>query len=282
MAPLEKSPLPPDSGFDFVGLNNLRNDVYPAIDVTRSPNLQQPGKVVLITGAGRGLGRSMAIQYAHANVSAIILSARTESELDEVEEQVKKTNSNVKVKKEVLSVTDGHAIKDLAHRVGQEFGRLDILINNAGLNRAWTPLGEDDLVGYWSVLEVNLQGPLLLTHAFLPLLIKTADTYSTHVNVINITSIGAVTVSPGGSAYTVAKLALQKLSEFVALEYGGKGVNVVGVHPGGVATKLAKEVKEIKDCMLLHRYSQCVEDFTDSCSFDRHTGTVCWVRCLVE
>ncbi|KAJ4987139.1 short-chain dehydrogenase [Stagonosporopsis vannaccii] len=247
MAPLEESPFPPDSGFDFVGLNNLHNNIYPAIDVSKTATLLQPGKVVLITGAGRGIGRSMAIQYAHANVSTIMLSARTRSELDEVEARVKEVNSNLTVRKEVLSVTDAAAVKALAQRIKQEFGRLDVLINNAGLCRPWEPIGETDPEDYWQVLEVNLHGPLLLTHALLPLLVRTAEQHGTHVNVINLTSIGAVTVSPGGSSYSIAKMALQKLSEFVGLEYGAKGVNVVGIHPGGVVTKLASEVKEIQD-----------------------------------
>ncbi|KAF2622551.1 putative oxidoreductase ucpA [Macroventuria anomochaeta] len=247
MAPLEKSPFPPDSGFDFVGIKSLHDDIYPAIDVSKTANLQQPGKVVLITGAGRGIGRSMAIQYARANVATIIICARTTSELDEVESAVQKANASVRVRKEALSVTDGAAVKDLARRVGEEEGCLDILINNAGLSRPWEPIGDTDPEDYWQVLEVNLKGPLLLLHAFLPLLVKTAETHNSHVNVINVTSIGAVTVVPGGSSYALAKLALQRMSEFVGLEYGGKGVNVVGMHPGAVVTKLANEIKEIKD-----------------------------------
>jgi NAD(P)-dependent dehydrogenase (short-subunit alcohol dehydrogenase family) len=244
MAPLEKSPFPPDAGFDFVGLNNLHNDIYPAIDVSKSLDLQQPGKVVLITGAGRGIGRSMAIQYAHAKVSTIIICARARR----VADRIKEANSAVHVIKETLNVTDGAAVKKLAQRVTDDFGRLDILINNAGLSRPWEPVGETDPEDYWQVLEVNLHGPLLLTHAFLPLLVQTAETKKTHVNVINVTSIGAVTVSSGGSSYAIAKMALQRLSEFVGVEYGKKGVNVVGIHPGGVVTKLANEIKEIKDC----------------------------------
>ncbi|KAF3040178.1 hypothetical protein E8E11_005221 [Didymella keratinophila] len=231
MAPLEKSPFPPDAGFDFVGLNNLHNDIYPAIDVTKTSDLQQSGKVVLITGAGRGIGRSMAIQYAHAKVSTIIICARTGSELDEVAARISEANSSVAVVKETLNVTDGAAVKKLAQRITDDFGRLDILINNAGLSRPWEPVGETDPEDYWQVLEVNLHGPLLLTHAFLPLLVKTAETEKTHVNIINVTSIGAVT----------------RLSEFVGVEYGKKGVNVVGIHPGGVVTKLANEIKEIRD-----------------------------------
>lgn len=251
MAPLRKSPFPPDSGFDFVGLNNLHDDIYPAIDPSKSTTLHQPGKVVLITGAGRGIGRAMAIQYAHAKVSTIILCARTASELDEVEEAVKKVNASVHVRKETFSVTDNAAVKDLALRIREEVGRLDILINNAGLSRPWEPIGDTDPEDYWQVLEVNLKGPLLLLHALLPLLTSTAFTHSTHVNVINVTSIGAVTVMPGGSSYALAKLALQRMSEFIGLEYGGKGVNVVGLHPGAIPTKLANTIDEIKPCRLI-------------------------------
>lgn len=250
MAPPETSPLPPDAGFHFVGANNLHHDIYPAIDVSRTIKLEQPGKVVVITGAGRGIGRSMAIQYARANVSTIVISARTSSELDEVAARAKEANSNVEVRKEVLNVTDGAAVKDLARRVEQDFGRIDVLINNAGLSRPWEPTGETDPEDYWQVLEVNLHGPLLLTHAFLPLLVKTAEKHSTHVNVINVTSIGAVTVSPGAGSYAIAKMALQRLSEFIGVEYGDKGINVVGLHPGGVVTKLSNEIKEIRDCEL--------------------------------
>lgn len=248
MASSAKANPPPKAGYGFVGLDNLRNDLYPAIDVSKTPSLQQPGKVVLITGAGRGVGRAMAIQYAHAKVSTIVICARTASELDEVADQVKEVNSAVAVQKEVMNVTDGAAIKKLARRLSDELGRLDILINNAGVMRPLDSVGDMDPENYWHVLEVNLHGPLLLTHAFLPLLVKTAETQSTHVNIINVTSIGGVNVTPGSSSYAISKLALQKLSEFIGIEYGAKGVNVVGMHPGGVVTDLAKEVAEIRDC----------------------------------
>ncbi|UPX16627.1 uncharacterized protein EKO05_0007017 [Ascochyta rabiei] len=250
MASEQAPPLPPDSGYDFVGMANLHNDIYPAIDATSNPTLKQSGKVVLITGAGRGIGRAIALQYAHASASTIILCARTSSELDEVSSAIQKTNSSVRVRKEVLSVTDGPAIKKLAASVCDQEGRLDVLVNNAGMSCSWAPLADTDLEAYWTVLEVNLKGPLLLLHAFLPLLAATAAAQAAHVNVVNVTSVGAVIVSPGGSAYGVSKLALQRMSEFVAAEYGGRGVNVVGLHPGSVETKLSSGVEEIKPYLI--------------------------------
>ncbi|XPS75580.1 hypothetical protein M3J09_007655 [Ascochyta lentis] len=157
MASDQTSPLPPDTGFDFVGMANLHHDIYPAIDATSNAALQQPGKVVLITGAGRGLGRAMALQYAHASAGTIILCARTSSELDEVASSIQKINSSVRVRKQVLSVTDGPAIKQLAASVRDEEGRLDVLVNNAGMTNPWAPLADADLDAYWAVLEVNLR-----------------------------------------------------------------------------------------------------------------------------
>lgn len=279
MAPLAKSPFAPDSGFAFVGLEYLHNDIYPAIDVSKSTGLQQPGKVVLITEAGRGLGRSMAIQYARANVATIILCARTGSELNEVEERVKELNKNVRVRKDTLDVTDNAAVKDLARRVDQEVGRLDILIKNAGVVSPWESVGETNPSDYWQVLEVNLYGPLLFTHAFLPLLVKTAEAHSIHVNIINVTSIGAVTVVQGGSSYNLSKLALQKLSESIALEYGEKEVNAFGIHPGGVVTKLSNKVKELKDCKLHLKFVRedllTSKDMTDT--LELSGGFVVWL-----
>ncbi|KAF1364433.1 putative oxidoreductase ucpA [Lizonia empirigonia] len=238
----EPSFVRPDSGFDFVGMENLHNDIYPAIDATQNQKLKQSGKVILITGAGRGIGRAIALQYARADAATLILCARTASELDEVDRAIKK--------KEVLSVTDGAAVKQLAEKVSKEQRRLDVLINNAGLSREWEPLAATDPEDYWQVLEVNVKGPLLLLHAFLPLLVDTAETQKSHVSVVNVTSTGSVTVSPGGSSYAIAKLALQRMSEFVGVEYGDKGLNVVGLHPGGVMTKLAEKIKEIKDYLI--------------------------------
>ncbi|KAH7076224.1 putative oxidoreductase ucpA [Paraphoma chrysanthemicola] len=249
VAPGVKASFPPDAGIGFVGYDNVRADIYPAIDVSKTSALQQPGKVVLITGAGRGIGRSMAIQYALANVSTIIISSRTASELDEVQARVQEANPRVQVWKEVFSVLDHGAVKDLVRRVSEKLGKLDILINNAGMSLEMSPSHEIDPEDYWKVMELNVRGPMLLTHAFLPLLIKTAEANSVHVNLINITSIGAVMVLPGGSPYHISKLALQRQCEFLSLEYGAKGLNIVGIHPGAVETRLSNDITALKHLM---------------------------------
>lgn len=242
--------MTPDAAPTFLPPQNLHHEIYPAIDARLTP-LSQPGKAVLITGAGRGIGRAIALQYAQAGVGVLILCARTGSELEEVESAVGEIDGGVRVWKEVLDVLDVAGVAELAGRVRREVGRLDVLVNNAGVSNRWARLGETGVEEWWRVLEVNVKGPLVMMHAFLPLLMETAEERRAHVDVGNVTSIGALTVVPGASAYAVGKLALQRMSEFVAVEYGGERVNVVGIHPGGVETKLASGVEEVKPCKFL-------------------------------
>lgn len=240
--------MDPTSGFAFVGMENLHNDIYPLIDASKNKDLNQSGKVVLITGAGRGIGRAIALQYAHAQVASIILCARTSSQLDEVESAIKKINTSVKVTKVTLDVTDESAVKACAEAVKQNEGRLDVLINNAGATEPWRPLAKSKPSDWWNTLEVNLKGPYLLLNAFLSLLVETAKANNTVVDVVNMASIGAHVNSPGASGYGISKLALCRLTEFAVLESESELVNVVSMHPGGVLTALSKDVEQIKDC----------------------------------
>lgn len=237
---------PPYTGFAFPGLDNLHNDIYPAINPAFTPTLHQPGKVILITGAGRGIGRAIALQFAHAKVLSINLVARTQAELDEVEKAILEIDDGIKVHKYTLNVTDNAAVAQLAREIRGEEGRLDVLVNNAGATADWVPMHEADPQEWWTAMEVNLKGPYLFIQAFLPLLVATHETHGTSTHIINMTSIGAHQVFPTASSYMVSKLALLRLSEFVHAGYAEKGVICVGVHPGGVATRMSEEQEVLK------------------------------------
>jgi NAD(P)-dependent dehydrogenase (short-subunit alcohol dehydrogenase family) len=238
------SVLPLYAAYAFTGVENIRNDLYPAISVQKTPSLAQPGKVVLITGAGRGLGRAMALQYAYAGVAALIICARTASQLDEVEGAIKEINSSIKVYKYSLDVTNEDGVKKCAAEITEKEGRLDVLINNAGASAPWVPIAESDPKSWAQCMQINVLGPFLFVHAFLPLLVATAEKHKTVVDVINISSIGGLMIAPGASAYSMSKMALNRLSECA-----DKGVNCVSVHPGGVDTNLSQQEEEIlKPC----------------------------------
>lgn len=240
--------FPPTTGYAFPGISNLHSDIYPAINASINPSLSQPGKVVLITGAGRGIGRSIALQYARASVAGLILCARTADQLDEVESMIRSTNANIRVLKLVVDVTKEEDVKMCAEAVRVSFDRLDILVNNAGFSAPWVPISDGKPAEWWNNFEVNLKGPYLFLQSFLPLLVETSQKGHTVVDVVNMSSIGAHAIVPGASAYQISKLALCRLSEFVNLEYGEKGVNVVTLHPGGVLTEMSMQESIIKPC----------------------------------
>jgi NAD(P)-dependent dehydrogenase (short-subunit alcohol dehydrogenase family) len=238
----------PTSGYAFPGVSNLHNDIYPSINPSITESLHQPGKVVLITGAGRGIGRATALQYAHARVSCIILCARTSEQLDEVSRAIGNINSEIKVIKSSIDVSNEVAVKKLAKEVSESIGRLDILVNNAGAAEPWVPISDSKPAEWWNTFEVNLKGPYLFLNAFLPLLVSTAAKEKTTVDVVNMASIGAHVVRASASAYQTTKLALCRLTEFVHVEYGDQGVNAVAVNPGGVPTQLATGIEVIRPC----------------------------------
>jgi len=97
-----------------------------------------------------------------------------------------------------------------------------------------------------------VKGSFLFLHAFLPLLVKTAKSETTVVDVVNITSIGGHMVLPTSSAYSISKCALDRLAEFVAVEYGASGVNAVTLHPGGVVTDLSRNLEILNGSKLFH------------------------------
>lgn len=215
--------IPPETGYAFPGMENLHNDIYPAISATETSTLAQKGKVVLITGAGRGIGRAIALQYAHASVASIIISARTSSQLDEVESSIKKINAGIRVHKFTLDVSKEDEVAKCAAEVKEREGKLDVLVNNAGGSSPWESLEETTPKDWWKTFEVNLYGPYLFIHAFLPLLVSTAEKEKRVTDIVNISSIGGNMVMPGASAYQISKLAVQRLTEFVEKEYAGKG-----------------------------------------------------------
>lgn len=234
------------SGSDFPGIDNLHNDIYPAISASVTPSLHQAGKVVLITGAGRGIGRAAALQFAHAQVSTIILCARTSTQLEEVAAAIRQISKEIKVLTYSVDVTNETAVNELASEITQIEGRLDVLVNNAGASERWVLLEDSNPQDWWNTFEINVKGPYLFTRAFLPLLVKTAADHAATVDVVNMSSIGAHVVVPTASAYQITKLALCRLTEFIHAEYAAKGVNAVAMHPGGVPTKMSSSIELIQ------------------------------------
>lgn len=208
-------------------------DPYPAIDPSHFDLL---GKAVLITGASRGLGRAMVLAFAAAGASKIAAGARGDTALlRDAINSCASANGHAKpgFLPLTLDVSDDASVAAAAVAIKAEFGRLDIVINNAGVLGAFGKVGDTDPDQWWRVFQVNLLGPYLVSRAMIPLLREAEHSY-----VIHVASGGAHLVNPGLSAYQTSKLALLRFSQLLHREYAETGVTSFAVHPGNCPTDI--------------------------------------------
>ena len=188
--------------------------------------------VVLITGAGRGIGRAMAEQFA-AEGAAIALMSRTTSQLDEVASVIKsKGGRALPVAADVVSRDQVCAA---VARIEQEFGPVDVLVNNAGSFDCIGPVSEIDVETWWRDCEINLRGPLLTCQAVLPSMIERSRGL-----IINVIGGGTGNPFPYGSGYASSKAGLMRLTECLAGEVKDQGVSVFALGPGFVRTAMTE------------------------------------------
>lgn len=214
-------------------LPTSRHDTYPAIDPSKA---DLTGKVVVITGASRGIGQTTAIAVAQAGAKGIALLARgnlgaTKSECL----QVAREGHKPEVLALSVDVMDTAQVNAAAKRIVETFARVDIVINNAGYLEQYALVADSEPAEWWKSFEINLRGTYAVTRALLPLLIASAGDKT----IVNVASAGALGFLPRFSAYTIAKLAQLRLAEWVSGEYGDKGVLAYSVHPGVIGTEMS-------------------------------------------
>jgi NAD(P)-dependent dehydrogenase (short-subunit alcohol dehydrogenase family) len=186
-------------------------------------------KVAVVTGAARGIGRAIAERFLAQGYRVALLDvdaatlARTEQELGDV----LALECDVAVPEQVRASVD---------RVSARFGRIDALVNNAGI-AVFKPLLETSFEEWSRVLDVNLSGPFLCTQACAPVMLRNGGGA-----VVNISSISGLRASTLRVAYGTSKAALDHLTRQQAAELGNLGIRVNAVAPGPVDTAMAKQV----------------------------------------
>ncbi|KAK9426944.1 hypothetical protein V1505DRAFT_406727 [Lipomyces doorenjongii] len=214
---------------------NVYRDVYSSVDPS-SHVLSQAGKIVVITGCSRGIGKyGLAVAFAKANAKAIVITARNIATLKETEEEIRKVNTEVEVLPISLEITDEQSVKNLFEQVKTKFGTVDVLVNNAGaFNSDGQQIRAASLSDWWGDFEVNVKGHMLMTKYFLQVL-GTEKKGS----LITLTSGAGLVVIPGISAYSIAKLANLQLTTYTSAE--NPNVTAVAFHPGIVMTDMVTE-----------------------------------------
>ncbi|MFT5322616.1 MAG: 3-oxoacyl-[acyl-carrier protein] reductase [Planctomycetaceae bacterium] len=192
------------------------------------------GQVAIITGGGRGIGRAIAIAYAEAGAN-VCVTARTASEIDQVAAEIKQSGGRSLAV--TCDVSDRSSVESMIERTISEFGRLDILMNNAGGGLERTLVGEDDPDVWQQVVEINLLGTYFCTRAALPHL-----KVDGRGKIINVGSGMGHQPRAKNSSYNVSKAGVWMLTRCLALELWEAGVTVNELIPGPVYTELTADI----------------------------------------
>lgn len=208
-------------------------------------------KVVVITGAGSGIGRALAIDLAGRG-AVLALSDWDQDGLRATEPLVEERGA-LSVRGDVLDVRDREAVHAYAASVAADLGRVDVLVNNAGvaLHGDFEEASHEDF--RW-VIDVDLWGVVHGTEAFLPHLIASGDGH-----LVNMSSLFGLVGVPGQTAYNAAKFAVRGFSEALRQEMilAGHPVGVTSVHPGGIRTAIVRNARTTRS----HDPAQLALDF---------------------
>lgn len=218
------------------------NASYPAI-APSNPTNSAAGKIILITGAGSGIGQAAAVSFAIAGAKALILIGRRLDLLAKSADIIRTKNPEVDIAHHAVDVCDAEALKSAMAETVSTFGPIDIVIHAAGVLPTLGPISTIDANEVWKAFEVNIKGTLNVAQALLATFISVEGAKSEPVLATLNTAGILMPPLPGMGGYVVSKAPLLKLMEYLAVENAGK-LRVVTVHPGLIQTPMAAELEK--------------------------------------
>ena len=199
-------------------------------------------KIALVTGAARGIGQAIALQLASDGADLALCDVKVEW-LEDTAAKVKALGRRVETY--AMNVADGAAVGEAVAKVAADFGRIDVLVNNAGITRdtLLIRMSEED----WdAVLDINLKGAFLVTKAVVKHMMKQRAGA-----IVNIASVVGIMGNAGQANYTASKAGLIALTKTTAKEMGSRNIRVNAVAPGFIHTAMTDKLSEpVKDAML--------------------------------
>jgi NAD(P)-dependent dehydrogenase (short-subunit alcohol dehydrogenase family) len=200
--------------------------------------LNLKGRTAVVTGAAGGIGRAIAVSLARRGCHLALADiddaalARTAADIAGNQAEV-----NIRISRHHLDVSDRGAVSALPAQVTAEHGGVDVLVNNAGVALGGTFLEVTESDFDW-LFGINFWGAVRMTRAFLPLLQNSEE-----ARLVNISSLFGLIAPPGQTAYAASKFAIRGFSESLRHELAGTRIGVTVVHPGGIATSIAKNAR---------------------------------------
>jgi NAD(P)-dependent dehydrogenase (short-subunit alcohol dehydrogenase family) len=197
------------------------------------------GQVAIVTGAGRGFGREIALRLA-AEGAAVTVTARTRAQVDETAAQIAAAGGKAHAVR--ADVTNREEVERVVFETRERFGPLSLLVSNAGVPDPFGPVWTVDPDRWWDAQAVHIRAPLLFLRAALGSMVE-----AKRGRVIIVSAAAAHRTAPGLSAYCVGKTAQARLTQLVAAETKDHGVSLFAIDPGFVFTELARQTMTSPD-----------------------------------
>jgi NAD(P)-dependent dehydrogenase (short-subunit alcohol dehydrogenase family) len=201
------------------------------------PDGQLEGKVAIVTGGSKGIGRAIALEFARAG-AGVALAARGQDELDRTASEIEGAGGRAVAIP--TDVTDFAQCEALVARTVEAFGTLDILVNNAGAAPFMSTVDQIRLEGFDKYFRINFNGALHCIKAVAPMLQAKGEGA-----ILNVASVAGFIASPGLTYYASAKAALISLTRTVAQEWAAYGIRVNALAPGWIETPMNEGARKM-------------------------------------
>jgi 3-oxoacyl-[acyl-carrier protein] reductase len=218
----------------------LKTPAFYGVEAVTNQELSQ--KIAVITGGSRGIGAGIARKLA-ALGATVIICGRNRASLEETCARIR--SSGAQCEAIACDVSDGKSVAALAGRVQQTFGRLDVLVNNAGVGGFSGPLHTMPEEKWDAIFNTNLRGVFHAIRAFVPMMIAGGGGH-----IINISSLAGKNALPNAAAYAASKWGLNGLSYSMAEELRGHNIRVTVICPGSTHTEFSPHTGKAADRML--------------------------------